>query len=63
VPFRAVLYAPLALLHAALALRLAADAAASFEGRRLGGLAIAAAILLFAGTVATTAAARRGPRA
>jgi hypothetical protein len=61
VPFRAVLYAPLALLHAALALRLAADAAAWFEGRRLGGLAAAVAIFLFAGTVAALGtAARRG---
>lgn len=45
--YRPVFYAPLALLHASLALRLAGDVAGSLPLRRWGGLLNAAAIVLF----------------
>jgi hypothetical protein len=46
-PYRPVLYAPLALLHASLVARVAGDLAAGFAWRRAGALGNAAAILLF----------------
>ena len=54
--FHAALYAPLALLDASLLLRIAADHAQWHEGRRWGGMASAAAILLFFALVAAGAA-------
>lgn len=48
VPFRAVLYAPLALLQASLALRIAGDFAAADAPRSWGGALNAAALLLYA---------------
>jgi hypothetical protein len=53
-PYRPRFYAPLILLHASLALRLAGDAADAFDVRRWGGLLSALALLAF---VASTAAA------
>lgn len=61
-PYHAALYAPLALLHATLALRVAGDLAASAPLRAAGGTGNAAAIALFiltAATLALSAAARR----
>ncbi|TAK47346.1 MAG: hypothetical protein EPO27_06975 [Betaproteobacteria bacterium] len=61
-PYHAALYAPLALLHATLALRVAGDLAASAPLRAAGGSGNAAAIALFiltAATLALSAAARR----
>jgi len=58
--FHAALYAPLVLLDASLLLRIGADHAQWHDGRRWGGLASAAAILLFFALVAA-GAARRGP--
>ena len=54
VPYHPVFYAPLALLHASLLLRLAGDAAAAFDWRRWGALLSALALLAF---IANTAAA------
>jgi len=61
VPYHPSFYAPLALLHASLALRIAADAAGWFDGLRLGGLLNAAALLAF--VVGTLSAVVRGRRA
>jgi hypothetical protein len=61
-PYHAALYAPLALLHAALALRVAGDLAASAPLRAAGGVGNAAAIALFiacAAALAVSGAARR----
>lgn len=61
VPYTPVFYAPLALLHGSLLLRMAGDASASFELKRWAGLLSALALLAF---VANTAAAvLRGRRA
>ena len=49
--YRPVLYAPLALLHASLALRIVADVAGYMALRRWGGLLGAAAIVLFLASV------------
>ncbi len=49
--YRPVLYAPLALLHASLALRIVADVAGWMALRRWGGLLNAAAIVLFLASV------------
>ena len=46
-PYHPSFYAPLALLHASLALRLCGDASGSFDLRRLGGLLNALALLAF----------------
>ncbi len=54
VPYHPVFYAPLALLHASLLVRLAGDAAGQHGWARLGGLLGAIALLAF---VATTAVA------
>jgi hypothetical protein len=54
VPYHSGFYAPLALLHASLLLRLAGDAAAVFDWQRWGALLSALALLAF---VANTAAA------
>jgi hypothetical protein len=54
VPYHPAFYAPLALLHASLALRLAGDASGQFELARWGALLSAVALLAF---VANTAAA------
>jgi hypothetical protein len=51
-PFHLRFYAPLALLHAGLAMRVLGDLTAFGPSRRWGGLLNGAAILLFAGTVA-----------
>lgn len=51
VPFHPALYAPLALLHAGLALRVLGDLAGSASARILGGTTNAIAILLFLATV------------
>ncbi len=58
VPYHPLFYAPLALLHLSLAVRLAGDAAASFEWRSAGGLLNAAALVLF--ILNTVAAIIRG---
>lgn len=58
-PYRRWLYAPLALLHASLALRLAADLLELQDVRALAGAANAAAILLFAALQAASALMRR----
>jgi hypothetical protein len=54
--FHLLFYAPLALLHAGLAMRVLGDLTALEPWRRWGGLLNSAAILLFAGTVALGAA-------
>ena len=46
-PYHPVFYAPLLLLHLSLLVRLAGDAAASFEWRSIGGLLNALALLAF----------------
>jgi hypothetical protein len=53
-PFRPVFYLPLAVLHLSLALRVGADLAAADSLRALGGLANAAAVVLFVATVVIT---------
>jgi hypothetical protein len=58
VPYHPLFYAPLALLHASLALRLAGDAAGVFEWRSAGGLLNAAALAIF--ILNTIAAVVRG---
>ena len=64
VPYRRWFYAPLVLLHASLALRLAGDAAGRLELARWGGLLSALALLAFvAGTALAVIHGRRtGPR-
>jgi len=61
VPYHPTFYAPLALLHASLALRLAGDAAGQFEWIRVGGLGNALALVAF--IVGTLSAVVRGRRA
>ena len=61
VPYHPLFYAPLALLHAGLALRVAGDAAGQFEWTRWGALLSALALLAF--IVNTIAAVVRGRRA
>ncbi|MFF5207591.1 hypothetical protein [Streptosporangium sp. NPDC000396] len=51
-PYRRVLYAPLALLHGGLAVRVLGDLAGSDSVRTAGGLLTLAALLVFAGCVA-----------
>ena len=58
VPYHPLFYAPLALLHLSLMLRLAGDATASFEWRSAGGLLNAAALVFF--ILNTIAAVIRG---
>lgn len=57
VPYRALFYGPLLLLHASLLVRLAGDLANWPELRQWGGLGNAAAILAFLGLTAATAIA------
>ncbi|MEP6972312.1 MAG: hypothetical protein ABJA49_17830, partial [Betaproteobacteria bacterium] len=58
VPYNQVFYAPLALLHGALAIRLAGDAVGNFDLRRWGAMLGAVALLAF--IVNTIAAVARG---
>jgi hypothetical protein len=58
VPYHPLFYAPLVLLHLSLAVRLAGDAAVSFEWRSMGGLLNAVALLAF--ILNTIAAVVRG---
>ena len=60
VPYHPLFYAPLALLHAGLALRVAGDAAGQFEATRWGAMISALALLAF--IVNTVAAVVRGRR-
>ena len=60
-PYTKWMYAPLALLHGSLIIRLAGDALTSFDSIRIGGLANALALAAFIATSA--AAAWRGRRA
>ncbi len=63
VPYSASFYAPLALLHASLVLRLLGDAAGRFDLTRLGGLLGALALAAFIGnTIAAVVRGRRSPR-
>src|SRR5512135_3043129 len=55
IPYRAALYAPLALLHLSLAVRVAGDLSASAPLRAAGGAGSALAIALFIVTAATLA--------
>jgi len=57
-PYSAALYAPLALLHASLALRVAGDLAASAALRSAGGAGNALAIAVFILTAAALALSR-----
>ncbi|HET9820211.1 MAG TPA: hypothetical protein VFQ16_00155 [Burkholderiaceae bacterium] len=60
VPYRPRFYVPLALLHAALLLRLAGDATGSFAATRWGALGTALALLVFiANMLVTVVGARR----
>jgi hypothetical protein len=59
-PYSAILYAPLALLHASLAVRLAGDAGASAYLRMAGGAGNALAIAVFILTAAVLALSRGG---
>ena len=54
-PYRPVLYAPLALLHAAVALRVAGDLVGAGAVRAAGGLLAEAALLMFAGCAVAVA--------
>lgn len=64
VPYHPVFYAPLLLLHASLALRLAGDASGRFEWLRWGALLSAVALLGFiANTAAAVLRGRRAPAA
>ncbi|MBB4919295.1 hypothetical protein [Streptosporangium saharense] len=54
-PYRPILYAPLALLHAAVALRVAGDLAGAGAVRTAGGVLAEAALLMFAGCAVTLA--------
>jgi hypothetical protein len=58
VPYHPVFYAPLALLHVSLLVRLAGDAAGQFEWARIGGMLGALALLAF--VVNTVVAVLRG---
>jgi hypothetical protein len=58
-PYRPLLYAPLALLHATLVLRIAGDFAASSALRAWGGAGNVAAIALFILTAAGLALSSR----
>lgn len=60
VPWSRALFAPLLLLHLALALRLLGDLALGFEVRRAGSVLTAASLALFAVVVVVTRSARRG---
>ena len=60
VPYHPLFYAPLALLHAGLALRVAGDAAGQFEATRWGAMISALALLAF--IVNAVAAVVRGRR-
>ncbi|MBB5967551.1 hypothetical protein [Planomonospora venezuelensis] len=61
-PYRPVLYAPLALLHAAVAVRVAGDLAGAGAVRAAGGLLAEVALLMFAGcAVAVTRSRTRSP--
>lgn len=60
VPFRPYFYGPLALLHLSLAARLAGDFLEADALRQWGGLANAAAILVFLATMAGTVLSARG---
>jgi hypothetical protein len=63
VPYHPTFYAPLALLHATLALRLAGDAAGQLEWVRAGGVGNALALVAFIlGTVVAVVRGRRGGR-
>jgi nitrite reductase (NO-forming) len=59
-PYRPVLYAPLALLHAAVAARVAGDLTALGPVRTLGGVLAVLALLLFAGCAVAVAGSRAG---
>jgi len=62
-PFRPLFYAPLALLHLSLALRLAGDLSGADPLRAWGGLLNGATILAFAALVVTSiVSAKRQPR-
>jgi len=61
-PFHAVMYLPLGVLHLGLLLRITGDFAASAELRRYGGLGNALALLLFV-LVAVSVRLGRGPHA
>ena len=61
VPYRPVFYAPLALLHLSLLVRVAGDATGSFAWTRVGGLLNALALAAF--VIGTASAAVRGKRA
>lgn len=62
VPYRPVFYAPLALLHAGVALRLLGDAAGAYPAVRAGGLVAAMALGLFIVTMGATVRAGRSAR-
>jgi hypothetical protein len=63
VPYQPMFYAPLALLHASLALRLAGDAAGQLEWVRAGGVGNALALVAFIlGTLGAVVRGRRGER-
>ncbi len=62
VPYRRWMYAPLAVLHASVGLRVVCDLAGLFTLRRWAGLANAVAIALFVMTVALSAVAARQER-
>ncbi|GIH95203.1 hypothetical protein ACFFMN_35625 [Planobispora siamensis] len=59
-PYRPVLYAPLAVLHTAVAVRVAGDLAGAGAVRTAGGLLAEAALLAFAGCAIATARSRTG---
>jgi hypothetical protein len=59
VPFSALFYAPLFLLHATLVVRLVGDLAGALWVRRIGGVGNALAIALFAVVMASAALRRR----
>jgi hypothetical protein len=62
-PYRRVLYAPLALLHAGLIVRLTGDATGDVGVWRWGGVLNETAIVLFLGVAAGSAARGRRPQA
>jgi hypothetical protein len=62
VPFSPLFYAPLALLHATLVVRLAGDLSGALWVRQIGGVGNALAIALFAVVMASAALRRRHPR-
>ena len=59
-PYRPILYAPLALLHLAVAARVAGDLAAANPVRTLGGVLAVFALLLFAGSAVVASRSRTG---